>query len=490
MIIAANAAASMETETTKRPLTGAEESLVTFRNRHGEEYRGSLARLSRHQVTFECTSSPHIELQMSEVLGDFKLLVNDQNVYSGRAVVSGFIKAGSSVTCETTLEDPWLEAGLFSVLKERGSLRESFDGFVRQWQRFYKVRPDFKVLVADMQTFLSDLRLWLEQVEMGLAAAPAAGRAAFEHEVIDGLAQSVVPALNALFEKFELLAADVPEAQRAAHQCYVRRQIHPLLLCSPFAHRTYRKPLGYAGDYEMVNMIIRDPQEGGSVFAKMLNVWFISQPPAEAHRNRIKFLGAKLVAETLRLKRQGRTAAIFNLGCGPAGEVQHFLAHHDLCEHTSLVLLDFNEETLAYTGRVLNEIKARHRRSTQIQLVKKSVVQILKGGARAANGKPEDKYDFLYCAGLFDYLPDRTCKQLMNIFYNMLAPGGLLLVTNVDASNPICHMLDYVLEWHLIYRNSRQFLTLRPDQAAEEQVTVQSDITGVNLYLEVRKPGP
>lgn len=34
------------------------------------------------------------------------------------------------------------------------------------------------------------------------------------------------------------------------------------MLCSPFAYRAYHKPLGYAGDYEMVNMIARDPYEG------------------------------------------------------------------------------------------------------------------------------------------------------------------------------------------------------------------------------------
>ena len=55
-----------------------------------------------------------------------------------------------------------------------------------------------------------------------------------------------------------------------------------LLLSSPFLYRAYQKPLGYAGDYEMVNMIARDPYEGGSLFAKVVNLWFLSQWPARA----------------------------------------------------------------------------------------------------------------------------------------------------------------------------------------------------------------
>jgi extracellular factor (EF) 3-hydroxypalmitic acid methyl ester biosynthesis protein len=94
----------------------------------------------------------------------------------------------------------------------------------------------------------------------------------------------------------------------------------------------------------------------------------------------------------------------------------------------------------------------------------------------------------VYCAGLFDYLSDSICKQLMNIFYDLLAPGGLLLATNVDVSNPIRHWLGDILEWHLIYRNGQQFRALRPDAADPELVKVQGDITGVNIFLEVRKP--
>ena len=52
------------------------------------------------------------------------------------------------------------------------------------------------------------------------------------------------------------------------HEAYLRRHLHPLLLCSPFAYRTYQKPLGYAGDYEMVNMIVRDPRSRVPTCAK------------------------------------------------------------------------------------------------------------------------------------------------------------------------------------------------------------------------------
>jgi extracellular factor (EF) 3-hydroxypalmitic acid methyl ester biosynthesis protein len=237
----------------------------------------------------------------------------------------------------------------------------------------------------------------------------------------------------------------------------------------------------------MVNMILRDPHEGPSLFGKVLNRWFIKQPPAEAHRNRVLRLNQVLTAETLRAVSQGRPLRVFNVGCGPAGEIQAFLAHGSLADHAHFTLLDFNEETLKVARSVLEAARAAHGRSTPMEFIKKSVVQLLKGRSKV-NESPAQRYDLVYCAGLFDYLEDALCKQLLNMFYDMVAPGGLLLVTNVDPSNPIKHWLVHILEWHLIYRDARQMLALRPDAASLEDTRANSDITGVNVFLEVRRP--
>jgi extracellular factor (EF) 3-hydroxypalmitic acid methyl ester biosynthesis protein len=265
----------------------------------------------------------------------------------------------------------------------------------------------------------------------------------------------------------------------------MKRQIHPLVLCSPFIYRAFEKPLGYAGDYEMVNMMLRDPYEGSSMFSKILNKIFLYTAPVVAHRNRITYLTRQLIDETSRVARQGRIARIYNLGCGPAGEVQDFLIQSNLCEQADFTLLDFNDETLLYTGKRLEEIKTIHRRSTRIQTVKKSVHQLLKEAARSRREAPI--YDLIYCAGLFDYLSDRVCKRLMNVFYEMLAPGGLLIATNVDHSNPSRNWMEYILEWHLVYRDKAQMESLAPEEPTIKSVSIDSDITGVNIFVEVRR---
>jgi extracellular factor (EF) 3-hydroxypalmitic acid methyl ester biosynthesis protein len=238
----------------------------------------------------------------------------------------------------------------------------------------------------------------------------------------------------------------------------------------------------------MVNMILRDPVEGSSLFAKILNFHFLSQAPCQAHRNRVQYLGQKLRQETIRLSKQSRPLEVFNLGCGPAGEIQEFLAKDDLCEKTRLTLLDFNTETLDHTGRLLQNLRTQHKRSTEIKLVQKSVNQILKEAVRDREETASEQYDFIYCAGLFDYLSDRICKRLMEYFYAHLAAGGLLVTTNVDPSNPIRFGMECFLEWHLVYRDRARMLELKPEAAEPEHCRTLADSTGVNVFLEIRKP--
>jgi len=301
------------------------------------------------------------------------------------------------------------------------------------------------------------------------------------------LAQPVLPCIDVLFEQFEDTAARLDEASVPAHRHYMRRQLHPLVLCAPFAYRTFEKPLGYAGDYEMVNMILRNQPEGGSLFAKVVNSWFLRQPPAEAHRNRIADLANTLETEVLRAQRAKRPARIFSVACGPAQEVQRFLEQTPLSDHAHFTLLDFNEETLQYGRSVITAARKKYGRRTVLEYVRKSVQQILKESGRTV-ARPEKQYDLVYCAGLFDYLSDQICQRLMTVMYEWLAPGGLLLATNVEPSNPLRHGMEHLLDWHLIYRNSAQMLPLAPSQVGPQACVVRTDPTGVNLFLQVRKP--
>ena len=468
--------------------TGERLSFIICRNSQGAEVRGTLHRLTRYLGVFE-VYNPYSIVQLSEVLNDFRIMMNERVVYSGRAVIANLVNTGIMLICEASLSDEgWIDIDILSPAQNKSRLLADFAEFLKETEKNYRVVPEFKLVVADMHTLLSDLRRWMEQVELGVRSLPSGDRLQAERETIKQLEDPILPAVAPLLVRFESTAAEIVQDQQPVHRSYIKRQLHPLVLCSPFIYRTFQKPLGYAGDYEMVSMMLRDPYEGSSMFAKVLNRLFLDTAPVVAHRNRIKYLKQRLHDETERMHSQGKVARIFNLGCGPAQEIQNFLIDDDLCDHADFLLLDFNDETITNTTRDLEGLRARHRRRTGIKLEKRSVHQILKESSRTGAGFETGSYDLVYCAGLFDYLSDRICRRLLEVFYDLVAPGGLLIATNVDLSNPSRNWMEYVLEWHLVYRDKEQFMKIAPDKAPPGSVEVKADQTGVNIFLEVRKP--
>lgn len=480
--------ANITAEQLPAPMTRAlsfKDATVRYRSKQGM-LGGSLVRLTSTVAVFEI-GDPGTILQASEVLPEFEVTANDQSIYKGRAVVRSSMHCATHILCEVSLDNSSLTVSRSLTLQPE-ELRDRFSAFVKGWQECYRISPAFKNHVSDMQSFLIDLRLWLDGIELSTTTEGAL--AAGQDHLVRELGSMILPLLDELFEKFEFVAKPLEKCLREVHQSYMRRMLHPLVLCSPFAHRTFQKPLGYAGDYEMVNMILNERPAGESLYARVLDLWFLNQPPAVAHRHRIQFLEECLVKEALRARARGHSARILNIGCGPAAEVERFTARQELSNGTKFTLVDFNDDTLSYTGAKLNDARIQHSRHVSVELVRKSVFQLLKEASRPSDSIQADSYDLVYCAGLFDYLTDATCLQLMKVMYRWVAPGGLLLATNVDSCNPLRYGMEHLLDWYLIYRSSREAQGLRPPDCDPDGFKVTADITGVNVFIEARKPMP
>ncbi|HEX4349717.1 MAG TPA: hypothetical protein VH251_05000, partial [Verrucomicrobiae bacterium] len=198
--------------------TAARDTQVTFRAGDDQTaLHGVPVRMARHIAVFELFN-PLVTPRLSEALADFKVSLNDRSIYAGRAVVQNIVNAGTKVVCEVALnEASWQEAEGSLANRPAGEIAEEFNLFLKDWQKFYKVSSEFKVVVADMQTFLHDLRLWLDKVELGLQTVPGPRREEREREILLALCTPALTAFASLFEKFEKLASATEPDARVAH---------------------------------------------------------------------------------------------------------------------------------------------------------------------------------------------------------------------------------------------------------------------------------
>lgn len=81
-------------------------------------------------------------------------------------------------------------------------------------------------------------------------------------------------------------------------KAYVETLITSQLLDVPIISRAYTKPLGYAGDYQVMNLIFRNAYEGRTVFSRVINKLFVEESIAEGARARLELL-KKIYADEL-----------------------------------------------------------------------------------------------------------------------------------------------------------------------------------------------
>jgi len=456
------------------------EGLLTFRNSQELISRGTIMHLSRNLVVFE-VYNPYSIVQLSEVLRDLNIIRSERTIYTGRAVVSNLVNTGLMLIVSATLLDSWSD---LKSDKTGRTFAEEVDSFVQDWETASRsIMLSYRTSVSCIRNFLEELSQWLAQGEILAGIVDKKLTDTETREFVQQVESSVMPKLVELFSAFEEVARQVPQKQLTTHKVFARREIHPLILCSPFMLRAFTKPLGYAGDYEMVNMLLRDPWEGGSTYAKIINAIVLRSDGAQAHRNRIVKLYHYLEQEAIRVRKLGRPLRVLNVACGPSAEVLQFIAASEHSQHCQLTLLDFNAETLEYTRAKIQDAVRVSGRLLTVEFVHKSIHELLLEAKARKDSPSVATHDFVYCAGLFDYLSDRICARLLDLFYRWTEPGGLV-ATNVHPRNPVRYVLEHLLEWNLNYRDEAQLLAISP--AAGDSI-VTDEATKMNLFLESRK---
>jgi extracellular factor (EF) 3-hydroxypalmitic acid methyl ester biosynthesis protein len=456
--------------------------VITFRNSQGDAVRGTLTNLQRRSLVMEIYN-PYSIVQVSEVLSDLTVRSGDRAIYKGKAVVVSLLNTGLMALVSVTLIDEWSD--LNAIRGDLTQVGAESQRFVEDWESRFRISRSYQVTISEFRAFLAETSRWADQADMSnVLPRDADGR--IRADVFNELAAPIMKKGAEYFIWLEEEGARVPAEDSVAHRNFAQTALHPLLLRAPFVYRTFAKPLGYAGDYEMVNQILADPRQGNSTYFQIINAFFLKAAVAQAHRNRIDILVEYLGRAAKVARSEGRKVRVLNVACGPAIEIQRFIETDPNAESVEFTLLDFSEPTLEYTRSCIERAAQRGGKTVKVEYVNESVHALLKRATKREDGLDNGVFDFVYCAGLFDYLSDKVCSRLLQYFVVRTRPGGWVMVTNVHSSNPQKNVMEHLLEWHLIYRDEEGLQSVLPDP--REDTKLYTDETGVNVFAEFRVP--
>lgn len=261
-----------------------------------------------------------------------------------------------------------------------------------------------------------------------------------------------------------------------AAKLYTERMVTPLLMGAPMYNRSYNKPLGYPGDYQVMVYSYDNLFLGDSVFNQVFHKIVTDHPLAYGIRTRKDLMVEKMYQEHDLAISQERAFHAMSLGCGPAREVLEYIEKRRTWPGKAVwTLIDQERETLDVAYRNGNAALARHRASGDLNCFNLSFGQLL---ADISLLKEAPEQDFIYCVGLFDYLKEEKAQQVANTLFSFLKPGGLLAIGNAIGPNPHFWTLEFILDWSLKYRNREdiaRFGAMLPSTTQIEVVVEKSE---------------
>lgn len=439
--------------------------------------RGTITDLQRRTLVMEIYN-PYSIVQVSEILTGLTVKAGTADVYCGRAVVTSLVSTGLTAVVSVVLADEWRELSTLATT-DSTSFGSEARIFIRDWDDRCRIREDYQSVVNELRTFLTEVSRWVAQVDLASDLPREDG--VLSNLAFYELAEPILRRARLYFDELEGISGEISSELTSAHRVYAQSALHPLLLRSPFIYRTYTKPLGYAGDYQMVNQILGDRRQGPNTYFQMINSGFLEGCLAQAHRNRIEILYAFLEKLANTALKEGRTLKVMNVGCGPAAEIQRFIKEFHSPSVLEFHLIDFNEETLKYAQKKIQDAISKRKIDVSIECSHLSVHDLIK---KRVNGESKNIFDAIYCAGLFDYLSDKVCGRLLSYFSSQSKLGGKVIFTNVHSKNPDRYfIMDHLLEWFLIYRDESDMARIS-DQTGMKVNRTYVDETGVNVFVE------
>jgi extracellular factor (EF) 3-hydroxypalmitic acid methyl ester biosynthesis protein len=346
------------------------------------------------------------------------------------------------------------------------------------------ILTEFQRYTADLVYDLRVYRSIFDEVDAGLAIESEATRAEVERIIVEGPGRQFMRFFDERVEALGELVRSFSRQDHERHGFYFRRQLWDVILSVPMLVRTNIRPRGYAGDYVMMEYIYRDELVGSSLFGKILHKNIMDVVASQAVRNRIRLL-ADTITAARRAWRAGPDSRlrVLSVACGPAFEVGNIFTTTEDCNAYEYVLLDQDEEALATAAGTLRGVEDRTRGTVHARFIRQSVRTMLRDRRFA---EMIGRYHLVYSMGLFDYLTAPVARAVLSKLYDLVEPGGRMVVGNFHVANPSRWRMEYWGDWTLIHRTEEELLELAGDLPGATS-SVSFEATGTQMFLSVWK---
>lgn len=254
------------------------------------------------------------------------------------------------------------------------------------------------------------------------------------------------------FEGMARLTADLAEVRRhvgvelwekLAQTVCATHALQDIVHQDPFTARAYHKPRGYAGDAVMLDYMY----QAGTVIPPLTTAigqaifrYTTNAAPPRAVRAR-RFVLAEMIDY---LAARVHKPAVLALAAGHLREADLSQALRNGFVGP-YIALDQDAQSLAVVEQSYGHLGVTSLHMTVRDLLTNSSAALV-----------DEQFDLVYAAGLFDYLTEPVAQRLVVRMWELLRPGGQIVIANFLPDLLDSAYMEGFMGWHLIYRTPEE----------------------------------
>ena len=252
----------------------------------------------------------------------------------------------------------------------------------------------------------------------------------------------------------------------------LQHPIAKIVLQEPATRWSFQKPRGYSGDAMLIDYLykLKSCDIGDSYVGRELHALVTNTGSVQALRWR-----SHHIAEEIQIlqAQKGRKIDVISVASGHLRELAYISDANQKINR--FVCIDQDKQSNAL-------VRTTYSQHPFLEVIDESINYIIK---RKLEGQA---FDFIYSAGLFDYLNDKVASRMIEVLYTNLRPGGTMIIPNYLKGITEKAYMDTFMKWNLIYRDEAdmQRLCSGLNLPATQKELYYDDVKRV-VYLKITK---
>ena len=406
-------------------------------------------------------------------LSNLRLMQRGKEIFRGKARATRVSQMKGGATVGISLDSGSFDISALAKANAKAYVLSQVEAGSVQ-----SVPKQYKEFCSDVHAFIGG---YLRRLSKAVAPIEVAFSQEDKAEVFHGLYDDIKEPWSDLIRQGNNIVIPYHDDREAREKLkhYTESVITRDLVKGATWQRSYNKPLGYPGDYALMNYMYDEQPVGDTLESLFMHsLGLVAGRPIVA---RMFTLGDILLRESA--KRGASPFRVTSIGCGPSRELENIFsrAPKDGCWEFTLV----DQEPLALEYSINSGRNLTRSHNVSISGLNMSFTEMLSPAAGMTNTPAQDIF---YSLGLVDYLSLSLAKKFVKRLYSAVAPGGKVIIANVNnLSTGITWQAEHVTDWTLYFRSRDEMLAMAQG-VPDAKIEIAEDSIRSVYFLIVTKP--